>query len=244
MASDRHYAVLSKLTHYTRSPSLRHIRDPHQLGKLAEEIVQAIDQANSIWRKWDGPREEVAKAAALCWIPIEDLQAFLNDLPGPTLTATDVAQRLRAIWEEPYNTYPKEELKAGCLEVYAEERALGTEMMAIIGALQEHIELEEERLRREQEERYRRYREEELERLEQRFRIGADCGWTRLGGSKDYYCRRNGRAFRIEQGKDKRWCLYRIKSVDDEGVQVGTYLGRGDANKVIKQVAYEPEPRW
>jgi hypothetical protein len=25
---------------------------------------------------------------------------------------------------------------------------------------------------------------------------------------------------------------------------LGTYLGRGDANKVLQKLAYEPEPRW
>ena len=45
-------------------------------------------------------REDVVKAAAPCWIPTEDIRASLNNLPGPTLTKTDVEQRLRAIWEE------------------------------------------------------------------------------------------------------------------------------------------------
>jgi hypothetical protein len=60
-------------------------------------------------------REDVAKAAAPCWIPVEDLQASLNTLPSPTVTKTDVEQRLRAIWEEPFAHYPKDELKDGCL---------------------------------------------------------------------------------------------------------------------------------
>ena len=42
---------------------------------------------------------------------------------------------------EPYSTYPNEELKAGCLALYGTEKAQGTELTAIIGALQEHIEL-------------------------------------------------------------------------------------------------------
>lgn len=58
----------------------------------------------------DPLREEVAKSAAPCWIPMEDFRAFLNNLPGPPLTKTDVEQRLRAIWEEPYTSYPNEAL--------------------------------------------------------------------------------------------------------------------------------------
>ena len=54
MENDRLYAVASKLTEYVKSPSLRHIRDPHVLQKLAKEIVQAVDRASSVWEKWKG----------------------------------------------------------------------------------------------------------------------------------------------------------------------------------------------
>ena len=94
MENDRIYAVAHKLPDYVKSPSLRHIRDPHSIQKLAKEIVQAVDRASSVWEKWEGPREELAKAAAPCWIPTEDLRAFLNRLPGPVLTSTEVVQRL------------------------------------------------------------------------------------------------------------------------------------------------------
>ncbi len=60
---------------------------------------------------------------------------------------------------EPYSTYPNDDLKTGCLALFESEKAQGTELIAIIGALQEYIELEEERLRREREETHRRYRE-------------------------------------------------------------------------------------
>ncbi|MCP3475059.1 hypothetical protein NLM33_32575 [Bradyrhizobium sp. CCGUVB1N3] len=242
MAPDRQYAVASLLFDYVKSPSLRHLRDPHSVHKLARDIVNALDRASSVWKKWEPDREEIAKAAAPCWIPTEDLQSFLNTLPGPPLTKTDVEQRLRAIWEEPHTTYPKDELKEGCLAVYLAEKSQGTGMRAIIGALQEHIEREEERLRNEQQEQYRHWKEDERVKLEQRFLSGADCGWTRIEKSEALYCRRNGRAFRIIQGKDKRWTLYRIKELADKGDLLGTYQGRGDANKALQQIAYAPEP--
>jgi hypothetical protein len=98
-------------------------------------------------------------------------------------------------------------------------------------------------LRLEQEETYRRNREEERIRLEQKFLSGADSGWTRVEKSEDLYCRRNGRAFRIVRGKDKRWKLYRISTLNDAGQLLGTYQGRGDANKALNLIAYQPEPR-
>jgi len=242
MDADRQYAVTSKLFDYVKSPSLRHLRDPNSIHKLAREIVQVLDSSSSVWKKWDGPREEVAKAAAPCWIPIEDLQAFLNTLPGPSLTKTDVEQRLRTIWEEPYTTYPNDELKNGCLSLYQSEKTQGTEMRAIIGALQEHIEREEDRLAREREENWRRLKAEERLKLEQRFLAGADCGWTAIENSEALYCRRNGRAFRIVQGRDKRWTLHRIEDISDGGTVLGTYQGRREANKALEKIAYAPEP--
>jgi hypothetical protein len=244
MENDHIYAVASKLFDYVKSPSLRHIRDPHSIQKLAKEIVQAVDRNSSVWEKWEGPREKLAKAAAPCWIPTEDLRAFLNRLPGPILTSTDVAQRLRAFNEEPYSSYPKDDLKTGCLVLYEAEKAQGTELPAIIGALQEHIELEEERLRREQQETYRRHQEAERIRLQQRFLAGADGGWTQIERSEAFYCRRNGRAFRVVRTKDKRWNLHRIKTAEDAGVLLGTYQGRREASKALEKIAYEPEPQW
>jgi hypothetical protein len=164
MESERRYAVLKKLTTYVKSPSLRHRRDPHSLQLLAEEIVQVLDQASSVWTKWEGPREDLIKAAAQCWVPLDDLRNFLNRLPGPALTSTDVAQRLRAVWEEPYNSYTNEELKAGCLALFEADKAQGTDMPAIIGAIQDHIEVEESRLRREHEAAYRQAKADEQAR--------------------------------------------------------------------------------
>lgn len=60
---------------------------------------------------------------------------------------------------------------------------MGTEMRAVIGALQEYVDREEDRLRREQQERYPRAKEEERLKLEQRFVSGADCGWTPISTS-------------------------------------------------------------
>jgi hypothetical protein len=105
MNSDRQYAVASLLFDYVKSPSLRHLRDPHSVQKLARDILNAVDRASSVWSKWEADREEVAQAAAPCWIPVEELRAALNNLPGPPLTKTDVEQRLRAIWEEPYTSW-------------------------------------------------------------------------------------------------------------------------------------------
>jgi hypothetical protein len=83
---ERIWAVKSLLFDYVRSPSLRHLRDPLSVSKLANDIVKRIDQSNSIWKKWDGQREVVLKSAIGCWIPIDDLRHFLNRMPGPVLS--------------------------------------------------------------------------------------------------------------------------------------------------------------
>ncbi len=242
MESDRHYAVLSKLMEYVSSPSLRHIRDPRNLQKLAEEIARTIDASSGVWTKWNGQREDLAKAAAPCWIPIEDLQAFLNQLPGPLLTRTDVVERLRAFWEEPWERYPDEDLRDGCLALYQKEKAEGTEMPAIVGAIRVHIEDEEERLRKEREQAHQRFKEEERLKAQERFLSGADCGWIQLDKTETFYCRRNGRAFRTTRAKDKRWNLYRVRDQSDDGLLLGTYQGRREASEALKQIAYTPEP--
>jgi hypothetical protein len=214
------------------------------IQRLAHELLTAVDRASSVWTKWDGAREQIAKSAAHCWIPVEDLQEYLNHLPGPPLTKTDVIQRLRAVHEEPYGNYPNDDVQDSCLVLYKAEKAQGTEMPAIIGALQEHIDLEEDRLSREREEARLKYLAEERLRAQQRFMAGADCGWTKLDDLDGFYCRRNGRTFRTVQDKDKRWSLFRVMVPEDEGALLGTYQGRRDANKALEKIAYAAEPQW
>jgi hypothetical protein len=179
---ERGDAVRRLLFEYLQSPSLRHLRDPRSIDSITRRIIEVIDCQPSVWRKWEGEREAVLRAAAECWIPIEDLRIFLNSLPGPSLTTTDVAQRLRAIHEEPYSSYPDEHLRAGCLDLYRREVAEGSELPAVIGALQEFVEQESERRREEKEAAYRERQKEEREALERRFLAGADCKWTPVAG--------------------------------------------------------------
>lgn len=165
-------------------------------------------------------------------------------MPGPALTTTDVAQRLRAFWEEDYGPYPDEALQPGCLAIYEKEKASGTELPAIIGALQEHVEREEERLRTEHEAAWRQRIEEERIALEQRFLSGADCKWTPVQKSKELYCRINGRSYRLSPTSDRMWNLHRIVSLEDSsGSWIGKYQRRGDATKVLTKLAYQPEPK-
>ena len=243
---ERIWAVKELLFDYVKSPSLRHIRDPHSVSRLAQDIIRRLDRGNSTWRKWDGQREVLLKSALPCWIPIEDLRDFLNRMPGPALTTTDVAQRLKAFEEEPYSEYPKEELQPGCVALYKKEKDIGTELPAIIGLLRDHVEREEECLRVEQQEQYQQWREEDRIKREQRLTSGADCNWTQLQNSLHWYCRTNGRTYRLSPTKDKMWNLYRVNSTsdDEKGVLIGKYQRRGDATKVVKEMAYQPEPRW
>lgn len=241
---DRPSIVNQLIAEHLKSPSLRHIRDAYAVRRLAAEIVARLDRGTGLWQKWTGSREVLVKAAAPCWVPLEDLTEYLNRMAGPGLTTTDVAQRMRAVHEEQFSSCPNEELRAGCLALYRREKAAGTELAAIVGALQEHAEAEEERLRLERQESWRRHVEEERLALEQRFLLGADCKWTPLDKSKQLYCRLNGRTYRLSPTPDKMWNLHRLAARDDEnGVLIGKYRQRGDATKVLGQLAYAPEPR-
>jgi hypothetical protein len=239
-------SVKELLLDYVRSPSLRHIRDIHAITKLAQEIVARIDRGNSIWRKWDGQRETLLKGAIGCWVPPEDLREFLNLMPGPKLSKVDVEQRLKALEDEDHWNYARDEVREGCLALYRKEKAEGTELPATVRALAEYVEQEKERIRLEQEERFKRQREEERVAQEQRLLSGADCKWTQLRGSPCWYCRANGRTFRLSPNKEKMWELYRVTSLsgEEKGTWVGKYGVRGDATKAVKEVAYKPEPRW
>jgi len=235
--------VKSILFDYVKSPSLRHIRDPHSLDKLAREIIGCLNHSRTVWQKWDELRENLLKSTRCCWIPVEDIREFLNRLPGPSLTMMDVTQRLKAFEEEELWEYPNEELRAGCLEIYKKEKLEGTELPAIVHLLREHIEQEAARLRIETEERYKQWREEDRLRREQRLLSGADCGWMQLAKSPHWFCRSNGRTYRLSPTKDKKWDLYRIASITDHenGTWIGKYQHRGDATKVVAEIAYRPE---
>lgn len=238
-------AVQAILSEYVRSPSLRHLRDPHSLLQVARDIVKCLDREHGIWQKWTAEREALLKSAVGCWIPIEALREYLNELPGPPLTMTDVGQRLRAFEEEPYANYPDEDLRDGCLAIFAREKAEGTELPAIIGYLSEYVEGEQERIRLERAAQYKRMRAQERQAAEQRLLSGADCGWTQIGKAPIWYCRSNGRTYRLTPTSDKRWEMHRIDAVsaEEKGTLIGRYGGRGDATKVVAHIAYQPEPR-
>jgi hypothetical protein len=241
---ERLWVVRDLLFDYLKSPSLRHLRDSHSVSRLAQEIVRRLDRGTSIWRKWDPQRETLLKSALCCWIPVEDMHSFLNQLPGPPLTRTDVVQRLRALEDEEHFSYPKEGLQSGCLALYEAEKAAGTELPAIIQLLRDHVEREEDRLRAEREQHYQEWRQQDRLRREQRLLSGADCTWTQLKKSTHWYCCVNGRTYRLSPTKDKMWQLYRVASSEDdeEGALIGKYQRRGDSTKAIAKIAYQPEP--
>lgn len=239
---NRAYAIRSLLHEYVQSPSLRHIRDPGALHRLARDIVRRLDRSGSVWRKWTDVREGLALLAQPCWIPIADLRDALNELPGPRLTNTDVAQRLEAFWLDEHEPLPNDELKEGCLAIYHAQKAEGTELRAIIGLLRSHLEAEEERISTANRERWAKRLQEQKEAAQQRLMSGADCPWTQRPGSKHFYCRRNGRTFRLSSANDHRLRLHRVQKVDDDerGDLLGAYQSRGDATKAVKEIAYRP----
>jgi hypothetical protein len=224
---------------------LRHLRDAHSIQTLGRAIVKDVCSYNPIWTKWTAEREAIARAAAFCWIPPEEFREYLNRMPGPQLTRTDVVERLRAFNEESYAPYPDEDQRPACLEISRCERSEGTDMPAIVGAIQAFVEEDRGRRHKAKQEAYRRSMEEQRLASEERLRSGADCKWTVLGSSKTVYCRVNARLYRLDQQPDRRWELQRISVLDDlKGEFIGCYGGRGDATKAVREMAYKPEPRW
>jgi hypothetical protein len=243
---DRTWHLTRILTDYLKSPSLRHVRDPHSLGKLAREILTYVDRQGSVWSKWEGEREPWAQKALPCWIPMDELRDFLNRLPGQRLTTTDVAARLDAMEHEEYVDERIEALREGCLVVYEREKAAGTEMPAIIWAVANYAHAEADRYHAAQQESHKQRIEQAKEDAEQRLLSGADCRWTQPRKSKDWYCRVNGRLYRLSPLPDKRLRLCRVKVVssDEQGSELGRYQSRGDATKAVSEMAYKPEARW
>lgn len=239
----REDVVQSIVAHYVNTRSITQIRDYFGLIELSRDIIRNLEAEFSIWRKWSLPREAFAKSVVECWIPLEDLRSFLNDMPGPELTPTDVAQRLRAFSEEGCDE-PNEVLKDGCRAIYENERAQGTELAAIAGVIRDYVHKESIRLYHEQWDAQKRDAEERKAALEQQFLSGEDCKWTPVAGSADTYCRINGRAYRLSPKDGKMRSLFRITSVDDPDPRlIGKYQTQTDAGKALSQIAFQPEPR-
>jgi hypothetical protein len=233
------------LADYVRSPSLRHIRDPFALNKMARSIVEALDRGDRVWRKWDPARENLVRATTRLWLPLDDLVAFLNQMPGSALTSTDVAQRLRAFQEEPPYEFPDEDVKDTCLALYDRERSLGTELPAIVGVLQEFVADEARRLQEQRQAAYRDQVRQAADALQQRFLAGFDCKWTPVEDLTGLFCRVNGRTYRLDRGVDRLWQLSRSEPREDaKRVILGRYRNRADATRVVANAAYQPEAHF
>jgi len=169
---------------------------------------------------------------------------FLNSLPGPPLTMTDLEQRMRHLIEVEYVASPEPALQAECLDIYRDEKTAGTEMPAIIGRLSEYVGSQWQRLQDERRLAEANRREEARIAREKRLLSYGDCPWTQIKGSRFLYCRKNGRVFQLQPNSDKSWNMYRVAAVDDNesGEMIGRYRSRADANKVVAKAAYEPEP--
>ena len=243
ISEERRSARKSVLHDYMQSPSLQHLRDYQSINKLATQILSTLVPERVVWTKWSQDREAIVRAAAPCWIPLGELQAHLNSMPGTELTRTDVAQRIRAFEEdESRYDFADPEHQAGCLQIYDAEMAQGTELIAIIGQIREFVAAEDERTRLEREAHWKALQQQERQALQARLVSGADCKWSALNGSKALYCRINGRLFKLSNVADKRFVLERVSSFDDpKGVVIGTYHNRTDVTQVLRSVPFQPD---
>jgi len=176
MTNDERASHIRRLLWEQAHPTLRRM-DHDRITKLAEQILQVATSCG-LWSKWTPDREAIAERAADVWVPMGELRDSLNDLPGPQLTKVDVEQRIRALREQPYRNYPTPELEAEAYVVFAEEKARGTEFIAILGYLEDWQLGSEERLRQKAEKERRERVAREKQHAETRLRNGADCPWT------------------------------------------------------------------
>lgn len=227
-------------------PTLRSM-DFMRISKLTDEIVEIMDH-RSVWTKWGKDREEIARRAADMCIPMEDLREALNAMPGPELTKVDVEQRIRDIREAPYGSgYPPDSLAAESFAVFAEEKAKGTEFIALLGYMEDWSYGATERLRLKAEKERREHIEEDKRNAETRLRNGVDCPWTTAADIPDLHCRKNGRLYRLHALKptskfEPAFEVLRVDNLDAKrGRIVGRYRTRGEATKAVANVAYQED---
>lgn len=242
---ERAYQIRTLLWEHAH-PTLRGM-DREQIAKLAEQTMR-IATDRGLWTKWGGDRETLADRAAEIWIPMEDLREALNALPGPELTKVDVEQRIRELREKPYSgSYPRKEVEAEALAVFAEEKARGTEFVAILGYMEEWYWGAEERLRQKAEKERRERIAEDKRHAEARLRNGADCPWTAATGISDLHCCKNGQLYRLRplQTTSKHEPAFEVLRVDyleaKRGRPVGRYRTRGEATTAVAKVAYQED---
>lgn len=246
---ERLHDITLMLYEYSAHPALK-FPSELEIPKIAKKILKAACGPMALWTKWDKDREELVSRAADVWVPLVDLRDALNSLAGEPLTPVDVEQRLYAVRHQHsgYTRGPEEEIKESSLAAYAEEKARGTEFIAILGWLEEWTWGAQERLRRKQEEERHERIAQDKRNAEARLRSGADCPWTALVGFSDLYSRKNARLFRLKPF-DKvdsvfapKFEVLEVKSFEDKrGVPIGRYRTRSDASKAILDVAYKPD---
>jgi hypothetical protein len=245
MTDDERASDIRALLWEHAHPTLRNM-DRDRIAKLAEQILR-IATDRGLWTKWSQDREEIAERAAALWVPMDDLREALNALPGPTLTKIDVEQRIRDFREKQYGSYPKTEIEAEALAAFAEEKAKGTEFIAVLGYLEEWTWGTEERLRQKQEKDRREQIAKEKQVAEARLRNGADCPWTAATGITDLHCCKNGRLYRLRglQTTNKFEPAFEVLRVDHleakRGRSVGRYRTRSDASKAVTNVAWQED---
>lgn len=146
-------------------------------------------------------------------------------------------------WRASEVTFHDEDFRDGCRAIYEKEKAEGTDLLAIIGRIRDHLELEEKRVEREREVARKEWEQQDLINREKRLHSGADCGWVRPTGSPFYYCRKNGRTFRLSQSNRDFVLLHQVSTLSHEesGIFIGKYRRRREATRDLSVVAYSPD---
>lgn len=130
---DRLRDVIRLLLEHSARPPLKFPSET-EIPKIARKIMEAANGPKSLWSKWGAEREEIATRVADLWVPMVDFMGALNQLPGQRLTEVDVEQRLYALRHRcsGYSAGVDEELMEPSFAAFKEEKARGTEFIAIL----------------------------------------------------------------------------------------------------------------
>jgi hypothetical protein len=179
-------------------------------SELARKIMAALNKG----QKWDSERRIAASTGRECWIPTEDLVAYLNSLPGPPITEGDLMALPLPRWDEPIP-----EARDECLRVYYREKQAGTAWGAMMEIIQNEAVLPAFDKQHSEQRRLRR------EGALRRIRSGEEVyGFIEVPDQRDWYSRHDGQLFRLQKLSRDQYALFSVSDLGEEGLPTQPHI--------------------